>query len=132
MPGRSAARMRLRSAWLGLGWLGVAGLVVLSLIPAPPAIPVEQGDKVGHLGSYAVLMWWFAQAWLRRDARALTAVGLLALGIALEFVQGWTGYRTFSIADMTVDGLGIALGWLLAPPRTRNLLQRAAATMGGR
>jgi VanZ family protein len=118
--------MRLRGAWLGLGWLGVASVVVLSLIPSPPTA-MEHGDKLGHAGSYALLMWWFAQAWLRREARALTAVGLLALGIALEFVQGWTGYRSFSIADMSADGLGIALGWLLAPPRTPNLLQRAAA-----
>jgi VanZ family protein len=118
--------MRLRSAWLGLGWLGVAGVVVLSLIPAPP-VGVEHGDKLGHATTYALLMWWFAQAWLRRDARARTAAGLLALGIALEFIQGWTGYRSYSIADMTADGLGIALGWLLAPPRTPNLLQRATA-----
>jgi VanZ family protein len=123
--------MRLRSAWLGLGWLGVAGVVVLSLIPAPPTGP-EHGDKLGHAGSYALLMWWFAQAWLQRDARALTAAGLLALGVALEFAQGWTGYRSFSIADIAADGLGVALGWLLAPPRTRNLLQRAAAYMGAR
>lgn len=118
--------MRLHGAWLGLGWLGVGGVVVLSLIPSPPT-GVEHGDKLGHAGSYALLMWWFAQAWLRRDTRTLTAAGLLALGIALEFAQALTGYRSFSVADMAADGLGVALGWLLAPPRTPNLLQRAAA-----
>ena len=70
--------MRLRSAWLGLGWLGVAGVVVLSLIPAPPTGP-EHGDKLGHAGSYALLMWWFAQAWVQRDARALRSGKTLAL-----------------------------------------------------
>jgi VanZ family protein len=118
--------MKLRSAWLGLGWLGVAGVVALSLVPAPP-VGVEHGDKLGHAAAYALLMWWFAQAWLRRDMRVLTAAGLLALGVALEFMQGWTGLRSFSTADMVADGLGVALGWLLATPRTPNLLQRASA-----
>jgi VanZ family protein len=120
--------MRLRSAWLGLGWLGVAGVVVLSLIPSPP-VGVEHGDKLGHAGTYALLMWWFAQAWLRRDTRARTAAGLLALGVAIEYAQGWTGYRDFSVADMAADALGIALGWLLAPPRLPNVLQRASARL---
>jgi hypothetical protein len=30
---------------------------------------------------------------------------------------------------MVADGLGVALGWLLATPRTPNLLQRASAYM---
>jgi len=118
--------MRLRSAWLGLGWLGVAGVVVLSLVPLPPMAGAEHGDKFGHATTYALLMWWFGQAWMRRDVRARTAAGVLALGVVLEFAQGWTGFRDFSLADMVADALGIALGWLLAPPRTPNLLQRAA------
>jgi len=118
--------MRLRSAWLGLGWLGVIGVVILSLVPTP-SVGVEHGDKLGHTTTYALLMWWFAQAWMRRDVRARTAAGLLALGVVLEYAQGWTGFRDFSLADMVADALGIALGWLLAPPRTPNLLQRASA-----
>jgi len=122
--------VRLRSAWLGLGWLGVAGVVVLSLIPSPPQLGVEHGDKFGHTAAYALLMWWFTQAWLRRERRALTAVSLLALGVAIEFAQGWSGLRDFSVADMGADAFGIALGWLLAPPRAPNLLQRASAYFG--
>jgi VanZ family protein len=118
--------MKVRSTWLGLGWLGVAGVVVLSLVPSPPELGVEHGDKLNHVAAYALLMWWFAQAWLRRERRAITAVTLLALGVAIEFVQGWSGFRDFSVADMGADALGIALGWLLAPPRMPNLLQRAS------
>jgi hypothetical protein len=47
----------------------------------------------------------------------------VALGIALEFVQGWTDYRTFEVADMVADALGVAVGWALAPPRLPNFLQ---------
>ena len=107
--------------WIGVGWFGVALLVYLSLTPTPPEIPVEQGDKIGHVAAYAVLMLWWAQLSLT-SKRGLIAFGLLAMGVALEFVQGWTGYRTFEYADMGADLAGILLGWTLAPPRLPNLL----------
>ena len=46
----------------------------------------------------------------------------MALGIALEFAQRMTGFRMFEVADMVAGALGVTLGWLLAPPRTPNLL----------
>ena len=38
------------------------------------------------------------------------AVGLVALGIAIEFAQEQTRYRQFEIADMGADGIGVAIG----------------------
>ena len=35
------------------------------------------------------------------------------MGVALEFVQGWGGYRLFDIADMVANTLGVLLGWWL-------------------
>ena len=52
----------------------------------------------------------------------LIGLGLVALGIALEFAQRMTGIRMFEISDMVAGALGVALGWLLASPRTPNLL----------
>jgi VanZ family protein len=112
----------LEQAWRIVGWLGVLGVIVLSLTPNPPSIGVEQGDKIGHAAAYAALMLWFAQLHLQRWQRVPVALWLLALGIALEFAQGWTGPRTLSIADMGADAAGIALGWFAAPPRGPNLL----------
>jgi hypothetical protein len=60
--------------------------------------------------------------------RMRIAAGFVALGIALEFVQGWTGFRFFSYADMAADAAGVMLGWLAAPPRLPSLLQRAIAS----
>jgi hypothetical protein len=116
----------LERAWRIVGWLGVLGVIVLSLIPNPPSIGVEQGDKIGHAAAYALLMLWFAQIHLQRWQRMPVALWLLTLGIALEFAQGWAGPRTFSIADMGADAAGIALGWLAAPPRGPNLLTNVA------
>jgi hypothetical protein len=94
----------------------------LSLMPDPPSIGVEQGDKIGHMAAYAALMLWFAQLQRHGRTRLPMAIRLIALGIALEFAQEWTGVRMFSIADMGADAAGIALGWLAAPPRGPDLL----------
>ena len=116
--------------WLAIGLLGVVGVLVLSLIPPPaPILGVENEDKLHHLGAYGLLMWWFAQDAVAARQRAWIAMALVALGVAIEYLQGWTGYRTFSVADMAADAIGVAIGWLLSPPRLPNLLQRAAARL---
>jgi VanZ family protein len=123
----------LRHAWLIVGWCGVIGVIVLSLIPNPPdLVPVEQGDKVEHIVAYGMLMFWFAQVYAALRTRAVIAGLLIALGIALEYVQGWTGWREFSYADMTADAAGVALGWLIAAPRTPNLLGFAGSLLARR
>lgn len=113
--------------WRIAGWIGVVLVVVLSLVPELPGFTsFDQQDKVGHTLAYAVLMVWFAQIHLARAARWRVAAGLLALGVGLEFVQGWGGVRMFSYADMAGDAAGIVLGWIAAPPRGPNLLRAAA------
>lgn len=107
----SAALLR---AWPGIGWFGVALLLYLSLSPRPPEISLDHGDKVGHALAYAVLLYWWAQVFVLTRARVRLSAGLLALGIAIEYVQGWTGIRTFDYWDMLADAAGIGMGWLLA------------------
>ena len=108
--------------WVGIGWFGVLLLIYLSLTPQPPEIPIEQGDKFGHAFAYAMLTYWWAQVLPAAPQRLRLAGALLALGIAIEYVQGWTGWRTFDYYDMLADAVGIALGWLIASPRTPDLL----------
>jgi len=123
VPLLAASSNTLRQAWVGVGWCGVVGVIVLSLIPNPPdLVPVEQGDKVEHIVAYGMLMFWFAQAYAAGGTRTLIAGLLVALGVALEYIQGWTGWREFSYADMAADATGVALGWLIAT-RTPNLLR---------
>jgi VanZ family protein len=104
----------LQRLWRGVGWFGLVLLLYLSLTPRPPDIPMEQGDKFGHALAYALLMFWWAQLFIATRARLRLAAGLLALGIALEYAQGWTGWRTFDYFDMLADAIGIMLGWLAA------------------
>jgi len=116
-----------RRLWLSLGWALVSGVIWLSLTPAPVQVPVAEGDKLGHLLAYGTLMAWFANAYVRSIARVNLACALVFMGIALEFVQGWSGFRTFDIADMAANACGVLAGWALAPPRTPNFLRRIEA-----
>jgi VanZ family protein len=115
----------MRPALLAAGWLYAAAIVLLSLTPSPPDPGFAYGDKVGHFLAYALLMLWFG--WLHRGRRARAAYALLwiGMGVALEVLQGQTGYRSFELADMAANALGVAAGAAAAL-----ILPRAAGAGG--
>ena len=128
MPVRPTA---LRRVWCAIG-IGLVMLVIwLSLTPSPIEIPVEQGDKYGHMLAYATLMFWFAQIYPGQRVRMAWAVAFVALGIELEFLQRLTDYRTFEISDMVADAFGVCVGWLAAPPRLPHALRYIEARWPG-
>jgi VanZ family protein len=102
--------LRHRALWLALGWGIAAAIVWLSLTPRPPTLPLEQGDKLGHLLGYGVLMLWFGQLYNARRTRLAYALGFALMGVALELAQKALGYRTYEIFDMAANALGVALG----------------------
>lgn len=106
---------KLRGSWLALGWMWVAAIFYLSLMPHPPE-PVHfiNADKFEHALAYCLLMLWFSQVYRQRAARMLLAVLLLAMGVAIEYLQRETGYRTFDFADMLADAVGVLVGWAWA------------------
>jgi hypothetical protein len=117
------AGQTVRKTWLGIGWFGVGLVIYLSLTPTPPEVDLGAfTDKWEHMTVYALLMWWFCQLQPSMSGRAATGLGLVGLGISLEFAQRMTGIRMFEISDMAAGAVGVALGWLLASPRTPNLL----------
>lgn len=110
--------------WLVLGWLIVAAVIYLSLASKMPvSVPLRFGDKVGHFIAYGVLMGWFVQLFQSRPWLILHAVLLVAMGIGLEFIQGYYG-RRFEYADMAANTLGVMLGLALAWTPLGSLLQR--------
>jgi len=111
----------LRRTWIIVGWLGIAVVIYLSLMPRPPQLGIEYANRVGHVIAYAMLMLWFAQLADVPSRRMPYAGGLFALAVSLEFAQLATEFRTFSTLDMAAGGLGVAIGWFLAPPRLPNL-----------
>jgi VanZ family protein len=104
----------LQRAWIAFGLPFVALVIYLSLTADPFPIDLQMPFKAGHVTAYAWLMLWFSQVVRSVRSRGLLALALLGLGVALEFAQGMTGYRTFSYSDMLDDGIGVAVGWALA------------------
>lgn len=99
-------------AWLTVGGLLVAVIVYFSLMHNPPApLAFNNADKLEHALSYAVLTWWFCQIYHSTRTRVLLMVSLVGLGVAVEYVQGWSGYRNFDVMDMLADGVGVLAGW---------------------
>jgi hypothetical protein len=103
--------LRFPYLWQAIGWLCVIGLVVITLVPSPPQPPVVSWDKAQHGLAYTALMLWFAQAF---RARHCWLGFLLGLGVILEFLQSWTGYRHFDFGDMLANTVGVLSGLLLS------------------
>ena len=100
-----------RYVWFAVGALIIVILWTLSLIPHPPTIGFRHEDKLYHVVAYGGTMWWWGQCWREFRPRLTLAVVFALMGVSIEFVQGWTGWRTFDIRDMIANGGGVLLGW---------------------
>ncbi len=118
------APLKFRFLWTLIGYGLVVLVVVLSLSPAAP-LPVDFPwmDKLLHVLAYGVLMLWFAQLH-HRSRYGWLAGGFVMLGILLEVLQSYTGYRSGDFWDVAANSLGTALGWGLAFKGMNTLLHR--------
>ncbi len=114
---------RYRFLWHAIGYALIMFVICQSLTPAPMEIPGDEGGRLGHLAAYGTLMGWFSHLHEGHRTRITFALGFVAMGIALEVIQGATGYRTADAADAVANSVGMCLGWLLAPPRLPNFLR---------
>ncbi len=104
---------RFLRIWLAFGWLWVAAILWLSLMPMPPQpLTFDYSDKLAHTLAYLFLMGWFAVAY-RGRSRIVAAAGLATMGVLVEILQGLSGYRYFEFADMVANGSGVLLAWLM-------------------
>lgn len=100
--------------WLTLGWVWIAFIIYLSLRPEPVGDDGPWTDKLHHVFAYLMLMLWFAQLYQAFRKKLWVALGLVAMGIAIEFAQEQTGYRQFELLDMFAGGFGVLCGLLLS------------------
>lgn len=99
--------LRYRKLWLAIGW-GLVAMVFWLSLKSPSDGPALINDKLAHFIAYLGMTLWFGQIYRRLG---LLAAAMLALGALIEVLQGMTGYRDMSLADLLADALGIALGW---------------------
>lgn len=106
--------LKYHRLWVATGCALIFLVVYLSLTPQPPApLTFDNADKVEHAAAYATLSFWLCQIYRPARLQLVVATALVGLGVGLEYVQGWTGYRTFDVLDMLADGVGVLCGWLL-------------------
>jgi VanZ family protein len=115
--------LRYLRLWQAIGALLIGFVVYESFTTVPIEVPLPGGDKYGHILAYSTLMFWFAQIYPGRRRRIAWAFAFVGMGIAIEFLQGLTDYRSFEVADMVSDAVGVGVGWLVAPPRSPHLLR---------
>jgi VanZ family protein len=100
--------------WLMIAWGLVLLVIYLSLTPHPPEpVSFDNADKFEHALAYAALSFWFCHIYRSVNSRLVVIAALVGLGVGLELVQGWTGYRTFDVMDMLADGVGVLMGCLM-------------------
>lgn len=116
---------RFPGLWLGLWVLGWALCIALSLLP-PVALPgPAHSDKLGHFLAYFMLSAWAVGTFRTRRAHLLAALGLVALGIALEVAQAnLTRVRLGDVRDALANTLGVAVGLSLTFTPLRFVLER--------
>lgn len=123
--GRALRAFRRPWLWLVLWGLAIAMVVALSLTPPPPVAVPRGFDKLEHLLGYALLSAGAVLVFARRGTQRAAALGLVAMGIALEFAQAaLTQTRVADAADAAANALGVALGFALSYTRAAEWLER--------
>ncbi|WP_394003077.1 VanZ family protein [Luteimonas sp. WGS1318] len=109
--GRSFKPLRRPVLWGGLWIAAIAVVVVLSLAPSVPMPDVPDGDKLGHFLAYFALAAAAVQLYARWPALLGAGIGLVLLGIGLEYAQGaLTATRMQDGADAFANTLGVIVG----------------------
>ena len=109
-------KIYLRVLWLIALLITAAGSVLPSDSPPIQALGrLPLNDKFEHTIAYAVLAW-LPGIHERRRVVVAAAIGAVALGVGLEYVQLYSGWRDFEIGDMVADAAGAGCGLLAAVP----------------
>ena len=116
-PGLSRYRL-----WAGIGWLILLAVIVLSLVRVDQPVALEHADKVLHLLVYGSLMYWWGMVHAAKLRFWMAALPLL--GLALEWAQMLTAYRSMDWMDAAANLLGVVLARLLLATPAKHLLAR--------
>ena len=98
----------------------------VGVVVPPPPVDVPRGsDKLVHLLSYGALAASAVQLFAQRSALLRAGIGLVALGVALEFAQdALTSTRMLDPNDMLANAFGVLFGLATARTPLRDVLLR--------
>ena len=113
---RRAFRAALLTTVVVITWLALADV---QHVPAP-----WYSDKVNHLAAFFVLAFLAANSFPHRHSLWLL-LGLLGYGLFIEVAQWFTPDRSFELADLLADGMGVLM-YLPIRRWTGNLPRRLA------
>lgn len=96
--------------WCILGFIYVAIVFYFSLVPFPEKVPViPHLDKMLHFLIYAFLGGWFQQLFIKKFGIKIL-VSLFFMGVLIEILQGFSGYRSFEFMDIVANSVGVLVG----------------------
>ncbi|WP_313319148.1 VanZ family protein [Stenotrophomonas sp.] len=117
--------LRRSGLWLALWCAAVLAVIVVCLIPPPPLALPQNSDKVEHFLAYFLLAGSAVQLFTPRRTLLWVGVGLVAMGIGIEWAQGaLTTDRMADPMDALANTTGVVAGLLLAFTPLRDLLLR--------
>jgi len=105
---------RLRRLHVLIWAVGVAGVVVLSLIPK--AAPSPRVDEYAHLAAFAVLAALSLLAFRRPRSAALSICCVVVVGLIIEAAQSLVPGRSASLEDVAANLAGVAMGVIVGLP----------------
>lgn len=114
-------RLHYHSVWWAIGVCLFLLLLYGSLAPAAVMPPVGSNDKIAHSFAYFSVMIWFAQMFAPLRTRCAVALVLIAMGIAIEFIQPYVN-RHFDWYDALANAEGVAVGLILSLTPLRRTL----------
>jgi VanZ family protein len=127
--------LRYPQLWLVLGWLFVVLALTACLAPADARMMdglFAVNDKVEHAAGYAALTLWFTGMY-PRSRYVWIAIGLFAMGVLVEFLQGWMSFgRNRDPRDVIANTVGILIGVSLALTLLGGWVQRVERLLAGR
>ena len=122
-------RKYLRALWLA----AITVVIVGSLLPGT-SMPMraldmlQVSDKLEHFGAYAFLAFLPA-IHERKGFIVAAALGAVALGVALEYGQLYSGWRDFEYADMVADAAGVGCGLAAGIPLRATRIVRSVLSI---
>lgn len=95
------------------GFGTLAAIFVLSLLPGPDVPNIPGSDKLHHALAYFACMYCWGQAYSLPVQRLRFAIGLIATGVLIEYMQYFTPTRSFDFLDMVANTSGVITAWLV-------------------